>query len=134
MKENEVDQQIAAILEHNGIPYSKGESGFILRFSSSVIHLRLEWVLALRSPVLRGVLPEHRAPLLDALNVLNCDSHFGKWALYDTEDLSVSLEYDLLADHLQEAELMTAVTTVARLADQQDDVLQRRFGGLRAQD
>src|SRR4051794_16149848 len=102
MKENEVGQQIAAILEHNGIPYSKGESGFILRFSSAVIHLNLEalgtqCVLTLRSPVLRGVPPEHRVPLLNAINLLNCDSLFGKWALYDKEHLMVSLEYDLLA-------------------------------------
>ncbi len=42
------------------------------------------------------------------------------------------LEYDMIADHMQEEELMTALAMLARLADQQDDRLQQRFGGLRA--
>ena len=138
MKQNEIRQQIAAILEHNRLLYSTTGDSFVLRFSSALVHLRLEaigtqCVLALRSPVLRGMPTGHRGELLDALNELNRATHFGKWALYDEEDL-VSLEYDLLADQLQEVELMTAIATLARLADQQDDVLQRRFGGLRAKD
>ncbi len=50
----------------------------------------------------------------------------------DEEHGAILVEYDLLGDHLQEDELMTALATIARLADRQDDVLQLRFGGARA--
>jgi hypothetical protein len=51
--------------------------------------------------------------------------------LYDSERV-VSLEYDLLGDHLQEDELMTALALIAREADHHDDVLQQKFGGRKA--
>lgn len=137
MSEGEVKRQILAILESNGLHWSSRDGGLTMRFSSAMLWLSFveighQTVIALRAPVLRQVPLEAQGPaLLARLNELNCRSHFGKWALYAEEQL-VALEYDLLGDHLQENELMTAVVRIARLADQQDDVLQEEFGGLRS--
>ena len=100
-------------------------------FRLSFVEVGRQTVISLRSPILREVdMESHGVALFRRLNELNCDSHFGKWAVYRTG--LVSLEYDLLADGLQEDELMTVVTMLARLADRQDDLLQGEFGGLRS--
>lgn len=129
-----VRRQVLAILESNGLRWSEADGGYAMRFSSAMVLLGFtavgqQTVITLRAPVLRDVpLDSGPTALLTRLNELNCASHFGKWAFYG-DDRLVVLEYDLLGDHLQENELMTALTTLARLADQQDDVLQREFGG-----
>jgi hypothetical protein len=132
-----VRRQVMAILESNGLRCSQSDDGLAMRFSSAMLLLGFtsvghQTVITLRAPVLRDLpLASASTALLARLNELNCASHFGKWAYYGAEQLVV-LEYDLLGDHLQENELMTALTTLARLADQQDDVLQREFGGRRS--
>lgn len=132
-----IKRQVRAILESNGLRWSEEDGGYTLRFASAALLLGFasvgqQTVIALRAPVLRDVpIASGSNGLLARLNELNCESHFGKWAFYGNERLVV-LEYDLLGDHLQENELMTALTTLARLADQQDDLLQREFGGLRS--
>lgn len=137
MSKSTVKRQVLAILEGNGLRWSERDGGLAMRFSSAMLWLSFvevghQTVIALRAPLLRQVPLESQGPtLLARLNELNCRSHFGKWALYPDEQL-VALEYDLLGDHLQENELMTAVTIIARLADQQDDLLQQEFGGLRS--
>ncbi len=134
---NAIKRQVQAILESNGLRWSEEDGGYTLRFASAALLLGFtsvghQTVIALRAPVLRDVpIATGSTALLARLNELNCGSHFGKWAFYGNERLVV-LEYDLLGDHLQENELMTALTTLARLADQQDDLLQREFGGLRS--
>jgi hypothetical protein len=45
---------------------------------------------------------------------------------------TISVEYDLLGDHLQENELMTGLAELARLADHHDDQLQQKLGGRRS--
>lgn len=126
------------MLESNGLHWNSRKDGFALRFASALITLELapiagQHLLMIRAPVLRELdAPEHRsAEVLEALNQLNCESHFGKWTFHNDHAVIV-LEYDMLADYLQEAELMMAVAMIARLADQQDDRLQARFGGQRA--
>lgn len=136
MKRSQVHRNVAAILDHNGLPHSPEDEGFAVRFSSALLHVGLsrigaQVIITLRAPVLREVPHQRRAELLDVLNGLNRETHFGKWAFYDGERL-VALEYDLLGDYLQEDELMTAIAALARVADQQDDLLQQRFGGHRA--
>jgi hypothetical protein len=129
-----VKRQVLAILKSNGLRWAEHNGDLTMRFSSALLWLRFvvvghQTVIALRAPILRRLPLESQGPtLLARLNELNCHSRFGKWALYPDEQL-VALEYDLLGDHLQENELMTAVTLIARLADQQDDVLQKEFGG-----
>jgi len=132
-----VRRQVLAILDSNGLRWSEEEGGYAMRFASALLLLGFtevghQTVITLRAPVLRDVSSTSEpTALLERLNDLNCASHFGKWAFYANERLVV-LEYDLLGDHLQENELMTALTTLARLADQQDDLLQREFGGRRS--
>jgi Putative bacterial sensory transduction regulator len=132
-----IHRQCLAILDSNGLSWTQRGSDYSLRFSSAQLNIGLASIgeqnlLTLRAPVLREVPIESQSDaILAALNCLNCESHFGKWALYEAERV-IALEYDLLGDHLQENELMTALATLARLADQQDDLLQQQFGGLRA--
>jgi hypothetical protein len=137
MSEDAVKRQVLAILESNGLSWSEQDGGLAMRFSSALLWLSFvaggnQTVIALRAPILRRLPLASQGPtLLARINELNCQSHFGKWAYYH-EDQLLALEYDLLGDHLQENELMTAVTRIARLADQQDDVLQNEFGGERS--
>ena len=133
---SDVRRQALAILESNGLRWSEQDDGYAMRFASAMLLLGFtvvgqQTVITLRAPVLHDLNVTESSILLGRLNELNCVSHFGKWAFYERERL-VALEYDLLGDHLQENELMTALTTLARLADQQDDVLQQEFGGRRA--
>ena len=138
MSRRGVQRQVAAILESNGLRCSREAEGFVLRFSSAVLHVGFaeigrQVIIELRSTVLSDVpvTDGRAATVLHKLNELNARSHFGKWVLYDEEQLVV-LEYDLLGDHLQEPEFMTALATLARLADQHDDLLQQSLGGRRA--
>lgn len=133
-----VQKQVAAILENNALRCSLTADEFVLRFSSAVVHVGFgksgrQVLIHLRSPVLQEIHPDATLDggLLRDLNALNADCVFGKWVLYDIERV-VSLEYDLLGDHLQEDELMTALALVAREADHHDDVLQQKFGGRKA--
>lgn len=69
--------------------------------------------------------------VLKQMNRLNMASQFGRWVYY-RDSRTVSVEYDLLGDHLQENELMTALAALARAADHHDDQLQSVLGGHRA--
>jgi T3SS (YopN, CesT) and YbjN peptide-binding chaperone 1 len=137
MNDAKVRQQSLAILENNGLTWSQAGEDYSLRFASAQLLLGFtalgaQTLITLRAPVLHNVLLAGNTAAIHAtLNELNCASHFGKWALYENENL-IALEYDLLGDHLQEDELMTALTALARLADQQDDLLQQKFGGNRS--
>jgi antirestriction protein len=127
----EVKRQVAAILESHRLRATEIDSGFRLRFASAVVVLSFEQigaqvVIALRAPVLSDVSPSSEGVLAE-LNRRNCESHFGKWAYYASTEVIV-VEYDLLGDHLQEDELMTAVAAIARLADEGDDALQQTLG------
>lgn len=137
MSDAKIRQRVLAILDSNGLSWSDQDDGYALRFASALLlvgftKLGKQTVITLRAPILRNFhLDSQAEAILSRLNELNCSTHFGKWMLYEDEQI-IALEYDMLGDHLQEDELMTAVTMLARLADQQDDVLQRELGGERA--
>lgn len=136
MNEAKIRQRSLAILDSNGLNWTQHGDHYSLRFSSAQLilgfaRLGRQTLLTLRAPVLRNVPLTEASSIRTSLNRLNCASHFGKWALYEEEKV-IALEYDLLGDHLQEEELMTALTMLARLADQQDDMLQRQYGGERS--
>jgi hypothetical protein len=86
-------------------------------------------LVTLRAPVLSEIDSSVRGhgPILEALNERNSSSHFGKWVFYGETGV-VALEYDLLGNHLQDDELMTAIAILARAADREDDELQRELG------
>lgn len=133
-------QQVEAILDSNQIPWSWSEERFAMRFASTMvfvgfIQVGAQTIITLHAPVLQHLnLDAARASIvLASLNDLNRSTRFGKWTLYEEQHM-IGLEYDLLGDHLQEDELLTALATLARQADQQDDLLQDQHGGQRAID
>ncbi|GAB3034187.1 T3SS (YopN, CesT) and YbjN peptide-binding chaperone 1 [Mycobacterium bourgelatii] len=136
MKYKHVHRQILAILETNGLSWAETSIGELhLRFSSVAITIQLvDWgaqtLIHISSHVLTGVTAGTKRILIE-LNDLNARSHFGRWVYYK-DSRAIAIEYDLLGDHLQENELMTALAAVARLADYHDDALQQEFGGARA--
>lgn len=129
---------VAEILEANEFSFELVEGVFHLRFSSSRVQILIDDVgdqtlVELRSRVLRDIPDlQGQAPMiLRKLNSLNDRSRFCKWILIDSNH-QIDLEYDLLGDHLQEEELVTALALLARLADREDDRLQELFGGRKA--
>src|SRR4051812_40985083 len=111
-----INQQIRAILETNGLRWTQHEDDYALRFSSALVLVGLsrmgeQVLITLRAPVLQDLKldADSEGALLRELNLRNCASHFGKWAFFDDAH-EVGLEYDLLGDHLQEEEFMTALT------------------------
>jgi hypothetical protein len=68
------------------------------------------------------------------MNELNAASRFARFVYYP-ELRVIALEYDLLGDDLQEAELMHAVNLISEVANAEDEELKIRLGtGLRFQE
>lgn len=135
MSRQDVYRQIASILEANSLRWSETDAGAMyLRFSSAGVSIEVGgWgaqnVVQISSSVLAEVAAEDRA--LFEVNRLNAETQFGRWVYY-SEARAVCVEYFLLGDHLQEAELMTGLAALARAADYHDDRLQQLLGGKRA--
>ena len=131
-----VQQQVRSILEANSLPWTDSADGAIyLRFASASVAIDFaKWgeqtLIEISSHLLTNVEGGTKRILL-ALNDLNKASNFGRW-IYYVETRIISVEYDLLGDHLQENELMTGLAALARLADRHDDLLKKEFGGTRA--
>lgn len=138
MSREQVYRQICGILEANALTWSETPTGgMFLRFSSAGLMIDLRpWGNQTLIHISSDVLSEVEAPeaqVLREVNNLNQEAHFVRWVFYgDTR--TVALEYDLLGDHLQENELMTALSVLARQADFQDDRLQRTLRGRKAFD
>lgn len=133
-----VQRQIEGILEGNALGWTEEGGDVFLRFDSALVRIGLaDWgtqtLIQIRSNVLTHLDGGEAASILREANRLNCETSFGKWVYY-ADETALCLEYDLLADHLQEAELMTALAAVARLADSHDDTLKGILGGRRAFD
>lgn len=136
MRRRRVKQQVRSILEANSLPWTESSSGALyLRFASAAVAIEFaKWgeqaLIEISSHVLTDVEGGTKRILL-AVNELNKASNFGRW-IYYIETRTISVEYDMLGDHLQEDELMTGLAAVARLADRHDDLLKQEFGGSRA--
>jgi hypothetical protein len=136
MTPRRVYRQITAILEANSLTWTEtATGGMFLRFSSAGVSIELtNWgsqtLIQIRSNVLFDVDVATKLALKE-VNRLNMTSQFGRWVYY-SKSRTVSVEYDLLGDHLQENELMTGLTALARAADYHDDQLQGMLGGRRA--
>jgi Putative bacterial sensory transduction regulator len=77
---------------------------------------------------------EEEFRLLRSLNERNRTLPYGKF-FFDASASEIHVEYELLGNDLQDSEFMNALTTVARLADDHDDILVAELGhGRRAAD
>jgi hypothetical protein len=65
--------------------------------------------------------------ILRSLNERNRSLPYGKF-FFDSSAGEIQVEYELLGDHMQDAEFMNGLTTVARIADDHDDVLRAELG------
>lgn len=136
MTAQHVYKQIAAILEANSLSWTETSTGGIfLRFSSAGVSIELgawgvQTLIQVSADVLTGVDAPGRQARRE-VNRLNVESHFCRWVYY-RDSKTISVEYDLLGDHLQENELMTSLAALARAADFHDDELQKVLGGRRA--
>lgn len=136
MNKQRVRKQVAAILEANSISWTETSAGGLyLRFSSAGVSIEIgNWgsqsLIQISSNVLSNVEAESKQALKE-VNRLNTGAQFCRWVYYK-KLRTISVEYDLLGDHLQENELMTALAALARTADHHDDHLKQLLGGLRA--
>jgi hypothetical protein len=77
---------------------------------------------------------EDELRLLRSLNERNRTLPYGKF-FYHPAAGEIHLEYEILADDVQDSEFMNALTTVTQLADDHDDLLRDELGrGRRAAD
>ncbi len=138
MTTRHVRKQIIAILEANSLNWSETQTdGMYLRFSSAGVSIELaSWgvqtLIQISANVLTDITATGRAARRE-VNRLNGESQFCRWVYY-RESKTISVEYDLLGDHLQENELMTCLAALARAADFHDDNLRVVLGGRQAFD
>jgi len=138
MTTRHVRKQIIAILEANSLSWSETQTGgMYLRFSSAGVSIDLapwglQTLIQISADVLTDITAAGRAARRE-VNRLNGESQFCRWVYY-RESKTVSVEYDLLGDHLQENELMTCLAALARAADFHDDKLRGVLGGRQAFD
>lgn len=112
--------------------------------ASTAVHLRvIDWgktkdgepqtLVRISAPVLYNVKPSNE--LYHYLLREAPEKWFGKYILLDDQDnpgmLVVSVVHTLLGDFLDEGELSAGMWGVLNAADEQDDIMQKRFGGKR---
>ncbi len=109
--------------------------GFAIPYGSAVAFVRvLPWrdeaVVCTRAYVVTGV--EHSQELFEFLLRSNADFVFGAFGI--DEDGDITFEHTILATHMDLDELRDSVMAVLWTADQFDDQIVERFGGMRALD
>lgn len=134
--------QVRLILQERGVEYELDTDAELrIAYGSAHVGLRVRdfqgaTVIVVKSRVLTEVPVEGESEcfVLRSLNDRNRSLPFGKFYL-DAAAREVIAEYEIVGDHLQDAELMNAVVSVARMADDHDDLMQEEFrGGRRAVD
>ena len=106
-----------------GIDYGSARLTVVVRRTgeSSVMHVSACVLDAI------AVSGDEELRLLRSLNERNRTLPYGKFFL-DLAAGEIHVEYELLGDYMQDEEFMNALTTVARLADDHDDVLKAELG------
>jgi hypothetical protein len=123
------------MLQAKGIQYrTEGDGSLRIDYGSAEVILGFRWsagetVITVSAVVLDHISVDADAELrmLRSLNDRNRTMPFGKFFL-DQNEGAIRVEYEILGDHLQEPELMSALVAVASLADEHDDVMQKEFG------
>jgi hypothetical protein len=135
MSREAIVDQVAGILVRHDVKYATRDDGaeYLARFGSAGVYIGFAdagggTVVIVRAPVVQDLELDDaaRQRLLERVNELNAGAYYTR--LYVHEKL-VQAECDLLGDELRGAELMNALTAVARLADDLDDQLVAEFGG-----
>lgn len=134
-EQHHVVDQVRLILQSRGIQYEVLPEGVLkIDYGSAETIISFRWsagetVILVSSRVLEDLSIDDALEfrILRSLNDRNRTLPFGKFML-DRESASVSVEYEILGDHLQDPEFMTALSAVAVLADDHDDLLQQEFG------
>ena len=112
------------------VDYGSARLSIIVRrtVESSVVHISACVLDAIELSA------EDEFRVLRSLNERNRSLPYGKF-FFDSTTGEIQVEYELLGDHMQDAEFMNALTTVAKVADDHDDILMAELGqGRRAAD
>ncbi|MDQ4144163.1 MAG: YbjN domain-containing protein [Actinomycetota bacterium] len=125
------------IMQAERIPFESYEGGRLLRVrrGSATVFVEVAQrpdgvVLHLSAPVLQQVEVdgvEGTLALLQEVNAFNASQSFGRF-IHHMDSATISLDYELLADEMHPTPLVHALDTIARTADEADDVLQRALG------
>ena len=134
MQPDQAADLVAGILTRNDVPFGSRDDGRAHRvlYGSTAVYIACnQWgdddtVVSLAAAVLEQIPESARAQALERVNKLNCEGYFGKFCLYGDV---IKLEHELLASHMQAAELMNALDIVVNRADENDDELKKEFGG-----
>jgi hypothetical protein len=136
-------QQIRLSLHEAAVPYQLlGQDHLTVGFGSAEILIEVvergeSTIIRVSACVLDDVVVDDadvELLVLRALNNRNRTLAYGKF-FFDLDRGRVNVEYELLGDFMQDQEFINALTSVAQLADDHDDLLQREIGmGRRAAD
>jgi Putative bacterial sensory transduction regulator len=139
---DEVAEQVRLTLQRRGVRFEEPANGrFRIQHGSADVDVEVRssagaTVIKTSALVLDAMDADSETELrvLRSLNDRNRALPYGKF-WFDAEKGEVAVEYDMLGDHLQDPELMTALVSIAGLADDHDDLLQEELGtGRRAAD
>ncbi len=135
MPSEAIIDQVAGILVRHDIKYATREDGaeYLARFGSAGVYVGFADLgtgtpVIVRAPIVQDLELDDaaRQRLLERLNEHNATGFYARLYLHDNV---VQVECDLLGEALQGAELMSALSAVASLADDLDDQLTAEFGG-----
>lgn len=128
-------EQVAGILALHDLRFAATDDGigFRLLFDTAGVFIRVaplgkHVVITVTSAILTGIDPDGAgaAAALYVLNDVNIENRFVKVVFVDGDLLAA---YDLLADDLQAIELLNAIYTSARVAEELGARLVSRLGG-----
>jgi hypothetical protein len=148
MSTEAVFDQIAGILAKSEIEFSVTEDNSTywvpVPEGSTQVRIRCgdfaedKTVIAMDAPLLQNVKLKRgsKNKILERLNDLNISSYFAKFCVGEDEDElgTIWIEYEILGDNLQPAELINALSVVGFTGDRVDDELRGEFGGDRISD
>lgn len=123
-----------AHLDELGVPYEHTSSGALrVDAGSTAVYIKVDDfagkpVVLLLAPVLCDVEPDPGA--LIQLLAMNSALNFGKFS-WHPQDRQVTIEYELLAEHVDRHELAVALQQVGAVADLYDEPLKALLGGRR---
>ena len=130
---DEVTQQVRLTLHERGIDYVRLDGALLVHYGSADVEIAFRSDTGTTIDVSSCVLdeleltPEREIQILRSINDRNRSLRFGAFHL-DAEERKLYVRYELVGDFLQPEELMNALTAIAHVADDHDDLMMREFG------